>query len=164
MKKLPIGISTFEKIISGNYLYIDKTEFALQIIENGEYYFLSRPRRFGKSLFIDTLQCIFEGKKELFNGLHIYDKYDFVKYPVIKIGFSGANNEKELIGGLLSELNTNRKYLQLDVNSDDYAIYFSELIQAAYDKYQMPVVVLVDEYDKPILDVIENYEQASKHR
>ena len=73
MKKLPIGIQTFEKIRRDNYIYIDKTDMALDLIEKGEYYFLSRPRRFGKSLFIDTLHNIFEAKKDLFEGLYIYD-------------------------------------------------------------------------------------------
>ena len=90
MKKLPIGIQTFKRIIDENYLYIDKTKEALELIEeNGVYFFLSRPRRFGKSLFIDTLNEIFNGNKELFKGLYIYDKYEFEKYPVIKISWGG---------------------------------------------------------------------------
>ena len=83
MKKLPIGISTFQKIRSDNYIYIDKTKEALDLINEGTYYFLSRPRRFGKSLFLDTLKNIFEGNKELFENLYIYDKYDFKSYPLI---------------------------------------------------------------------------------
>ena len=89
MKKLPIGIQTFEKIIKEDYLYIDKTDIALQLIESYSYAFLSRPRRFGKSLFIDTLYNIFEANKELFKDLYIYDKYEFEKYPVIKIDWAG---------------------------------------------------------------------------
>ncbi|MCX8085079.1 MAG: AAA family ATPase, partial [Calditerrivibrio sp.] len=89
MKKLPIGISTFRTIIEENYVYVDKTKEAYELIENGQYYFLSRPRRFGKSLFLDTLRSIFEGKKELFEGLYIYDKWDWSKkYPVIRISFN----------------------------------------------------------------------------
>ena len=79
LKKLPVGIYTFERIVKENYLYVDKTDIALDLIENNTYVFLSRPRRFGKSLFLDTLKNIFEGKKELFKGLYIYDKYDFTK-------------------------------------------------------------------------------------
>jgi hypothetical protein len=89
LKKLPIGIQTFEKIIGGDYLYIDKTSLALSLIESYQYVFLSRPRRFGKSLFLDTLQEIFEGNNELFKDLYIYDKYDFDSYPVIKISWGG---------------------------------------------------------------------------
>ena len=85
MKKLPIGIHTFSQIRNEDYLYIDKTQEAYEVITNYKYVFLSRPRRFGKSLFLTTLQAIFEGKKELFMGLYIYDKYDFEFFPVIRI-------------------------------------------------------------------------------
>ena len=85
MKRLPVGIQTFSEIIEKDYLYIDKSKEALQLIEGHKYAFLSRPRRFGKSLFLDTLHNIFEGKRELFKGLYIYDRYDFEAYPVIKI-------------------------------------------------------------------------------
>ena len=90
MKKLPIGIQTFKRIIEEDYIYIDKTKEAYDLIESKTvFYFLSRPRRFGKSLFIDTLQNIFEGNKELFKDLYIYDKYDWKeKYPVIKLMFN----------------------------------------------------------------------------
>ena len=89
LKKLPIGIQTFRTIREENYLYIDKTEMALDLIEGNQRIFLSRPRRFGKSLFLDTLKNIFEGNKELFKGLHIYEKYDLKKHLVIKIDWSG---------------------------------------------------------------------------
>ena len=88
LKQLPIGIQTFSKIRKQEYLYIDKTQIALDLIENYTYTFLSRPRRFGKSLFLDTLKEIFEGSRELFKNLYIYDKWDFqIKYPVINIDF-----------------------------------------------------------------------------
>ena len=80
MKKLPIGLQTFNEIIKNNYIYIDKTPMALDMIENYKYVFLSRPRGFGKSLFLDTLNEIFNGEKELFKGLYIYDKWEFEKY------------------------------------------------------------------------------------
>ena len=91
MKKLPIGIQTLNEIIKNNYIYIDKTQEAYDLIESGtKFYFLSRPRRFGKSLFLDTLKEIFEGNRELFNGLYIYDKWNWEeRYPVIKISWSG---------------------------------------------------------------------------
>ncbi|MCF8075245.1 MAG: AAA family ATPase [Desulfotignum sp.] len=90
MKKLPLGIQSFEKIRTGPYLYIDKTQHAFAMAEQGTYYFLSRPRRFGKSLFLDTLKCLFESRKELFKGLFVYDRWDWgKKYPVIKISFGG---------------------------------------------------------------------------
>ena len=95
--KLPIGIQTFREIIEENYVYVDKTKYALDIIQNYKYVFLSRPRRFGKSLFLDTLRNIFEGNKELFKDLYIYDKYDFGKYPVIKIAFSTITSTQDLM-------------------------------------------------------------------
>ena len=95
MQKQPVGIQTFRTIIEGDYLYIDKTEIAHSLIENYRYVFLSRPRRFGKSLFLDTLKNIFEGKKELFRGLLIEKLWNWeVTYPVIKISFSGGVHSK----------------------------------------------------------------------
>jgi len=89
MKKLPIGIQTFEKLINDDCLYIDKTKLIYQLIQSGSVYFLSRPRRFGKSLLLSTLEAIFKGKKELFKGLWIYDQsYEWKEYPVIRIDFS----------------------------------------------------------------------------
>ena len=97
MKKLPIGIQTFSEVINENYCYVDKTRIIYELINNGKYFFLSRPRRFGKSLLIDTIQGLFEGRKELFKGLWIDDKWDFgKKYPVIKIDF-GAGVFKEKV-------------------------------------------------------------------
>ena len=97
LKQLPIGISTFEKIIEGNYLYIDKTKEAYDVIETNSYAFLSRPRRFGKSLFLDTLKEIFEGNQKLFKGLYIEDKWDWTTtYPVIKISFARNRDVEEL--------------------------------------------------------------------
>ncbi|MGB5686571.1 MAG: AAA family ATPase, partial [Candidatus Electrothrix sp.] len=87
--KLPIGISTLSQIIEDDYVYIDKTQEALELIESYKYAFLARPRRFGKSLFLDTLAEIFAGNKELFKGLYIHDRYTFDKYPIIRISFSG---------------------------------------------------------------------------
>ena len=96
MKKLPIGIQTFKDIINENYIYIDKTKYALNLIEDYKYVFLSRPRRFGKSLFLDTLKNIFLGNKELFKGLYIYDKpYDWKKYPIIRLAFNSLTSTKK---------------------------------------------------------------------
>ncbi|GIW22033.1 MAG: hypothetical protein KatS3mg068_1040 [Candidatus Sericytochromatia bacterium] len=89
MKKLPLGIQTFKEIINNSYLYVDKTEYIYNLINEGKYYFISRPRRFGKSLLISTLKEIFLGNKELFKDLWIYDKIEWEKHPVIHIDFSG---------------------------------------------------------------------------
>lgn len=97
-QKYPIGIQSFEEIRTGNFLYIDKTEYVYQLIEGSKAYFLSRPRRFGKSLFVNTIEALFQGKKELFKGLFIEDKWNWEQTnPVIKISFSniGVNFSKE---------------------------------------------------------------------
>lgn len=163
MKKLPIGIQTFAKIRTDNYIYVDKTAMALQLINNGEYYFLSRPRRFGKSLFLDTLKNIFEAKKALFNGLAIENQWDWdITYPVIKISF-GAGVHGSLAGldaSILRLLKSNQKRLQLPCDEhSDAKTCFAELIEAAYDQYGK-VVILIDEYDKPILDNITDKKLA----
>ncbi|RLD60217.1 MAG: hypothetical protein DRI95_15920, partial [Bacteroidetes bacterium] len=166
MKKLPLAITTFEKIRDKqqNYLYIDKTEIAYQLINRGEYYFLSRPRRFGKSLFIDTLSDLFKGKKKLFEGLAVYDKWDWkIKYPVINISLNtGQFSTRE---GIESRIFDTIKQTQkrLGVKCDEpknIPSCFTELIENIFEKYQQKVVILIDEYDKPILDNITNKEQA----
>jgi len=168
LKKLPIGIQTFSEIREEDYLYIDKTEIALELIESYKYSFLSRPRRFGKSLFLSTLKEIFEGNKKLFEGLHIYDKWDFEDiYPVIKIDFAKGRVEdrENLDDRILQILKENQDNLGIECEyTSDSAGCFRELIVKAHQKYQKKVVVLVDEYDKPILDNIENQEKASKIR
>ena len=156
-KKLPIGIQTFAKIREDDYYYIDKTPFALELINNGTHYFLSRPRRFGKSLFLDSLKELFEGNEPLFRGLHIHDKWDWsIKYPVIRISFGGGviasriELEDSLDGqfasyetdyGGMSELSLRRR--------------FANLIKLMHSSTGRRVVILVDEYDKPILDRIQ---------
>ncbi len=113
MKKLPVGIQTFSEIIHEDYLYIDKTEIARSLIERFKYVFLSRPRRFGKSLFLDTLKNIFEGNRELFRGLLIEEQWNWeVKYPVIKISFSGGIRSQETLPkNLFYILNDNQERL-----------------------------------------------------
>ena len=156
MQKLPIGIQTFEKIRNGNYIYIDKTDLALDLIENYQYAFLSRPRRFGKSLFLDTLHNIFEAKQELFAGLAIYDKWDWSKkYPVIKISWGGESyvSIEDTQKKAFFILENNQERLGINCKKDDSpSICFARLIKEAYEKYQKRVVVLIDEYDKPILN------------
>ena len=159
--KLPIGISTFSEIREEGYVYVDKTEMALRLIENHKYVFLSRPRRFGKSLLLDTLKEIFEGNRELFEGLYIYDKYDFEPHPVIKISFGGVRGYDRLRTVIFDNLIENQERLGVSCrNTDDYTSCFRELIRNVHNRYNKKVVVLIDEYDKPILDNIDMPDEA----
>ena len=169
LKKLPIGIQTFSEIRTKDYLYIDKTKEAFELIESGtKYYFLSRPRRFGKSLFLSTLQSIFEGRKDLFEDLYIYDKWNWEeKYPVIKLSWAGNSySTLEDLKEKAKKILTNNQE-DLDIKCGDDLSPFScleDLIRKAYKKYDTQVVVLIDEYDKPILNVVEDIEQAKINR
>ncbi|MEA3512086.1 MAG: AAA family ATPase [Campylobacterota bacterium] len=168
LQKLPIGIQTFSTIREDNYLYVDKTDIAYELIENYRYVFLSRPRRFGKSLFLDTLRNIFEAKKEYFSGLAIEDKWDWsVSYPVINISFAKGKIESraQLDDRIIKILKSNQKKLGIECDdSDDVAGCFSDLIENSYEKYNQKVVILIDEYDKPILDNITNPNIAKEIR
>jgi hypothetical protein len=168
LKKLPIGIQTFSNIIDeADYLYIDKTKDALEVVNDSKYIFLSRPRRFGKSLFLDTLRCIYEGRKELFKGLYIYDRYDWSrKYPVIKMDFYGnLRTPQGLKETILALLDTNQENLDVECkNTESFDQCFKELIQNAYKKYNQKVVVLIDEYDKAILDNLDQMDIAFENR
>jgi hypothetical protein len=166
MKLLPIGIQTFEKIRNSNYYYVDKTMFVKKL-EEGGYYFLSRPRRFGKSLFLDTLKEAFSGNKELFKGLYLYDNWDWEKkYPVVRFDLSQAypDTEENLIESLKSFLDDIATLHHIKLTKRLIPLKFQELIQKLYEKYNQKVVVLIDEYDKPILDVIEDIEKARRNR
>lgn len=92
-KSIPIDTTIFRNIIENDNLYVDKTRYLLSMLESGKFFFLSRPRRFGKSLTVDTLEQIFKGNKELFKGLYIYDKYDFKEYPVIRLSMISVNRK-----------------------------------------------------------------------
>ena len=170
MQKLPIGIQTFKDIREENYLYVDKTKQILQLIENGKYYFLSRPRRFGKSLTLSTLEAMFKGKAELFKGLYAEEWVkEQAKHPniVIKLdmGFSKSYDSSEqlnyyIISQFKNYLTINDLTMDLDGNAD---IALSNLIIRLYKQFGQ-VVVLIDEYDKPITDNINNLEKAEEMR
>ena len=168
LKKLPIGIQTFSEIRENNYVYIDKTGIALEMLESYKYVFLSRPRRFGKSLFLDTLRNIFEAKKEHFKGLAIEDKWDWsVSYPVIHINFAKGKIEsrKDLDEAIIRTLKNNQERLGIECEEENsVAGCFEELIKKSYEKYNQKVAILVDEYDKPILDNIEKTQLAEEVR
>jgi len=166
MRKLPIGISDFKELIKGNYTYVDKTKYIYKLINEGKYYFLSRPRRFGKSLLLSTIRYLFEGKKELFKGLYIEDKWNWEDiYPVIRISFAkDIKNKKELKKLLNEELEDNYEKNNIEISKEEKDVVYrlKKLIKNINKKYEKKVAILVDEYDKPILDVIENKEEAEQ--
>jgi hypothetical protein len=169
MKKLlPIGISDFKELIQGNFIYVDKTEYIYNLIKQGKYYFLSRPRRFGKSLSLSTIRYLFQGYKDLFKNLYIQDKWNWDEtYPILRIDLShiSITNEKEFedqMEILLKEIGKEFKYnyqKKYKANGN-----FHLLIKKCYENYNKKVVILIDEYDKVILDNIENTEKAEKIR
>jgi hypothetical protein len=163
MKKLPLGIQNFPEIRTADYVYIDKTPLAFKLVDSGKYYFLSRPRRFGKSLFLDTLKCLFEGRKELFKGLFVHDRWDWDKtYPVIRIDFSKGlvKTKSELSDKIGAFIRQAARDFNLEIQEAGTSNAFEELIRKCHDRYGMPVVILIDEYDKPILDNITDNDTA----
>ena len=167
MKNLPIGISTLSLLLESNCIYVDKTEYAYHLIKQPGRFFLSRPRRFGKSLFVDTLKEIFEGNQKLFEGLYIHDRWDWSnKYPVIKFDFAAGEvrNREELDVRILNMFRENGQRLGIGMDSTDLAGKFSDLISGTASKYGKRVVVLVDEYDKPLLDNLHDSQIAKKIR
>ncbi len=158
MKPLPLNIQTFKSIIDKKLLYVDKTEEICKLLEAPiAYYFLSRPRRFGKSLLISTLQEIFEGNRTLFEGLYIYDKIDWKKHPVIRIDFSKLTykNGEELEQAIISLFNANAKAYEIVLEKPQMKESWAELVEKIYEKTQTEVVLLIDEYDAPINNFID---------
>ncbi|MBK6998556.1 MAG: ATP-binding protein [Rhodoferax sp.] len=156
-RKLPIGIQNFAKMREGDYYYVDKTGLALRLIDEGSYYFLSRPRRFGKSLFLDTLKELFEGNRELFTGLIAENAWDWSKkHPVLRISFGGGmlGSVVALGQSINEQLATLEEKFTLTAEYPDARSRFKRLIQRVAERSGQRVVVLVDEYDKPILDCI----------
>lgn len=162
-RKLPIGIQTFAQIAGEGYYYVDKTPFAHRLIESGKYYFLSRPRRFGKSLFLDTLKELFEGNEPLFQGLFIHDRWDWtVRHPVISISFAGGvlQSRAQLDEKIAEILEDQQQRLQVVCTHPSLSGRFSQLIRGACEQAGQRAVVLVDEYDKPILDNLTDRDTA----
>ncbi len=162
-KKLPIGIQTFAKIREGNHYYVDKTPFALRLVDQGTHFFLSRPRRFGKSLFLDTLKELFEGNAVLFEGLYAESRWDWsVRHPVLRFSFGGGvlGSVTDLGQSLDRQLTVLEQQYGLSADFPDARSRFAELIRRLHEQTGQRVVILVDEYDKPILDRIEQPEIA----
>lgn len=166
-KKLPIGIQTFAKIREHDYYYVDKTPFALKLIDQGSHYFLSRPRRFGKSLFLDTLKQLFEGHRHFFKGLYAEDHWDWsVQYPVIHLSFGSGvlHSRSELDAVIHEQLSAYEEEAGLMAAFPDIPSRFKRLIRGLHKQQGQRVVVLIDEYDKPILDNLTVPEQAREMR
>lgn len=165
--KYPIGIQDFEKLRTNGYSYVDKSRFVYKLETEGEYYFLSRPRRFGKSLFLSTLEAYFQGKKELFKGLAIYDlETDWKKYPIFHIDLNTANfREKDSLYMVLNDyLTTWESKYGARESEATLALRFKGVIARAAEKEGCGVVILIDEYDKPILQTLRDPELQAEHR
>ncbi len=166
-KELPIGIQTFAKIRESNYYYVDKTGLALDLLRGGTHYFLSRPRRFGKSLFLDTLKELFEGNEPLFRGLAAHEHWDWaVQYPVLR--FSFGSKQYTHADGLQTSLHTQLSHLEqqfgIQPQFEDIGGRFADLIVQIHKNSAQRVVILIDEYDKPILDALDTPDLAKANR
>lgn len=165
--KYPIGIQDFEDLQRNGYAYVDKTNFVYKLADEGKYYFLSRPRRFGKSLFLSTLEAYFQGKKELFKGLAIYDlETEWKKYPIFHIDLNTANfREKDSLYTVLNDyLTTWESKYGARESEATLALRFKGVIARAAEKEGCGVVILIDEYDKPILQTLRDPELQAEHR
>jgi hypothetical protein len=167
LKNLPIGLQSFEDIRKKDFLYVDKTDMVYKLVTNGKYYFLSRPRRFGKSLLISTFHAYFDGRKDLFEGLAIEQlEKDWVKYPVLHVDLNtGAYTTPE---ALKNKLSTQLSYWEKLYDKDDTEIElgdrFGGIIRRAYEHTGQQVVILVDEYDKPMLEAIADEQLQESYR
>ena len=166
-KRFPIGIQDFEGLRIDGYYYVDKTALVYDLANTNKYYFLSRPRRFGKSLLVSTLKAYFLGKKELFEGLAMADlEKDWTTYPVFHIDFVGGvyKDEDGLKANLNFKLDLIERTYNLEKQSDDIATRFGADIIQAYQNYGKQVVILIDEYDKPLIDNIDHPEMQARMR
>ena len=164
--KYPIGIQSFDRLREDGFVYVDKTALVYNLVQTGSIYFLSRPRRFGKSLLVSTLACYFQGRKELFDGLAIADlEKDWLQYPIFRIDFNGGPYtqpgvlEATIEGYLGNWEDIYGKNLNYTTTGDR----FKELLRRAYERTGQRAVVLIDEYDKPILDVLDTGTYTCNH-
>ena len=166
-RKLPIGIQTFRTIREEGCYYVDKTSYARRMLEGGRHYFVSRPRRFGKSLFLDTLKELFEGREALFRGLDIHGPWDWsVRHPVLRLSFGHGNFREpghvEL--SLTEQLAAAERRAGVATESETVPGRLSSLLEALHGQAGQPVAVLVDEYDKPITDALDLPDVARANR
>jgi len=154
MKKVAISLAEFEQIIDNDYIYVDKTRYLYEIVSKDKYYFLSRPRRFGKTLFIDTLKTFYEGKRELFKDLYVYDRdWNWEEYPIIRLDYNNipTENREILEESIKKSLNEIAENYGIEMETDKAYYQFPELVKKLSQKYNKGVVILIDEYDKPII-------------
>jgi hypothetical protein len=169
LQKLPIGIQTFDTIRNDGYLYVDKTQYLIDLIDSGKAYFLSRPRRFGKSLTVSTFDALFSGKRELFKGLaaeEFFERSEYKTHPIIRLDMSftvATEGRDKFYESTLAMMDLSAKRYGVSLKSDHPAIAFSGLIDELYRKHGS-VVVLIDEYDKPILDLLQSPDKAEEMR
>lgn len=166
MQKYPIGIQDFAEIIEGNYLYIDKTKDVYQLTQGGKFFFLARPRRFGKSLLVSTLHHLYNANKKLFKGLWIEDQWNWnKKNPVIYIAFNAFDLiHSNLNDNLTENLLKQAQKLGFSIEGDTAQKLFKNLIIEIYEKTGQKVVVLIDEYDKALVDFLDDETRFEEHR
>ncbi len=166
-RRLPIGIQTFRKIREEDCYYVDKTAYIQRLLDEGTHYFLSRPRRFGKSLFLDTCKELFEGNEPLFKGLAIHDRWDWsVRHPVLRLDFSSGNFTEPgyLQANLMDQLTAIERRSGIVAESATVPGRFVRQLETLHERSGQRVAVLIDEYDKPILDALEVPEVARANR
>lgn len=176
VRKMPIGGQSFQVLRENNFVYVDKTQYAYQLISQSRVYFLSRPRRFGKSLFLSTLRAYFLGQRELFKGLYLEHaelelaqqegREPWLEYPVLYLDFNGSNYTEpdSLATNLDNHLSTWEKLYGTETFEQDFSARFQGIIRRAYEKARRHVVILIDEYDKPLLDTLDNSELNETYR
>src|SRR6056297_1486354 len=164
MKRLPIGIQDFRYMMENNYLYIDKTKYLHMLKDRGKFYFMSRPRRFGKSLTISTYDCMFRGEKELFKETWLYDNWAFEPQPVIRFSMSELDrtDEKTVEESLIFKMEQFYESFNIPIRTKNMKLMFSDLLEKVGRKKR--AIVLIDEYDKPILDHLDDVKMAEKVR
>ena len=166
-RRLPIGLQTFRELREEDCYYVDKTGFITRLLDQGKHYFLSRPRRFGKSLFLDTLKELFEGNEGLFNGLHIHDRWDWsLRHPVVRLDFgSGHFGEPGYVhSSAMAQLAAAAQDAGVAASYDTAPERFRDLLRTVHAKTGRRVVVLIDEYDKPLLDALDTPDVARANR
>ena len=166
-RRLPIGMQTFRELRERDCYYVDKTAYIRSLLENGKHYFLSRPRRFGKSLFLDTCKELFEGNEALFAGLDVHDRWDWaVRHPVLRLSFGSGHfrEPRDVHASLMAQLDAVERRTQVESSYATGPERFAHLLELLHAQAGQRVAVLIDEYDKPILDALDTPDMARANR